>query len=59
MLTNVNLWDSVLSGTQIQQMSKSCVSNDEGNVYKWFDFLREGGPRLVGSSTCKPVEEGT
>ncbi|XP_078358813.1 uncharacterized protein LOC144643433 [Oculina patagonica] len=55
MLTNVNVWDSVLSGRLIQEMSKSCESNDryEGNVYKWADFLREGGPSLTQSLTCK------
>ena len=58
MLTNVNLWDSVLFGAQIQEMSKSCQSHDEGNVYKWLDFLREGGPRLVQLSTCKAEEAG-
>lgn len=60
MLTSVNLWDSVLSGTQIQEMSKSCDPNAHyaGNIYKWLDFLREGGPVLVQSPTCKAVKEG-
>ena len=60
MLTSVNLWDSVISGTQIQDMSKSCDPSDHyaGNVYKWLDFLREGGPVLVQSPTCKADKEG-
>ena len=60
MLLHVNLWDRVLPGLQIQEMSKSCESDDqyEGNVYKWLDFLREGGPKLVESPKCKPVEAG-
>ncbi|XP_078353573.1 uncharacterized protein LOC144638230 [Oculina patagonica] len=58
MLSNVNVWDRVVSGRQVQEMSKSCESNDrhEGNVYKWVDFLREGGPSLTQSPTCKAIE---
>ena len=37
MLTNVNVWDHVLSPAEIEKMSKSCLSG-EGNVYKWSDF---------------------
>ena len=33
MLTNVNVWDHVLSPAEIEKMSKSCLSG-EGNVYK-------------------------
>ena len=60
MLSHVNLWDSVLPGVRIQEMSKSCGPDDQydGNVYKWLDFLREGGPKLVKSPTCKLVEAG-
>jgi len=60
MLSHVNLWDNVLPGVQIQEMSKSCGPDDQydGNVYKWLDFLREGGPKLVKSPTCKLVEAG-
>lgn len=60
MLSHVNLWDNVLSGVRIQEMSKSCGPDDQydGNVYKWLDFLREGGPKLVESPTCKLVEAG-
>ena len=60
MLSRVNLWDRVLLGVRIQEMSKSCGPDDQyaGNVYKWLDFLREGGPKLVESPTCKLVEAG-
>ena len=56
MMTNVNVWDHVLSTAQIEQMSKSCLSG-EGNVYKWSDFIygREGKVRVVIPSPCKPL----
>ncbi len=61
MLSNVNVWNRVVSGRQVQDLSKSCESDDryEGNVYKWVDFLREGGPSLTQSLTCKAIEAGT
>ena len=56
MMTNVNVWDHVLSTAQIEQMSKSCLSG-EGNVYKWSDFIygREEKVRVVIPSPCKPL----
>ena len=56
MMTNVNVWDHVLSTAKIEQMSKSCLSG-EGNVYKWSDFIncREGKVRVVIPSPCKPL----
>ena len=56
MLSNVNVWDSVLPATQIKEMSQSCLSDvwNEGNVYKWIDFLRQGGAKLVEPSPCEP-----
>ena len=56
MMTNVNVWDHVLSIAQIEKMSKSCLSG-EGNVYKWSDFIhgREGKVRVVVPSPCKPL----
>ena len=61
LLSHVNLWDRVLPGVQIQEMSKSCGPDDQynGNVYEWLDFLREGGPKLVESPGCKVAEVGT
>ncbi|XP_073232102.1 neuronal pentraxin-1-like [Porites lutea] len=56
MLTNVNVWNYVLSTAQIKQMSKVCLPGREGNVYKWSDFIhgREGKARVVMPSPCKP-----
>ena len=58
MMTNVNVWDEVLSIALIEQMSKSCLSG-EGNVYKWSDFMygRVGKPRVVMPCPCKPLSE--
>lgn len=56
MLTNVNVWNYVLSRTQIKRMSKVCLPGRKGNVYKWSDFIhgREGKARVVMPSPCKP-----
>ena len=61
MLSNVNVWDHVLDGMLIKKRSKSCElkEGNEGNVFKWQDFLHEGGTRLVHPSPCKIVEHGT
>lgn len=37
---NLNIWDTMLSEEEINELSKSC-SAGEGNVYKWSDFLNE------------------
>ena len=54
MLSNVNVWDRVLGTSQIKEMSLSCLPDkeNEGNVYKWTDFLRQGGPKLIKPSPC-------
>ena len=54
MLSYVNVWDRVLCTSQIKEMSQSCLPDErnEGNVYKWIDFLRQGGPKLVKPSPC-------
>lgn len=56
MLSNVNVWDRVIPATQIKEMSQSCLSDEwnDGNLYKWIDFLRQGGVKLVGPSPCEP-----
>ena len=56
MLTNVSVWDHVLSPVEIEKMSKSCLSG-EGNVYKWSDFIHglKGKTRVVIPSPCKPM----
>ena len=56
MLSNVNVWDRVLSVADIKS-SKSCLLG-VGNVYRWTDFLREGGATLVQQSPCKRVAAG-
>ena len=60
MLSNVNLWNRVLSAVQIEDMSSSCLLDEwnAGNVYKWRDFLRESQTRLLKHSTCKPLGTG-
>lgn len=56
MLSNVNVWDSIVPAAKIKDMSTSCVLEqwNEANVYKWPDFLRQGGAKLVTPSPCKP-----
>ena len=56
MLTNVNVWNYVLSRAQIKRMSNVCLPGRKGNVYKWSDFIhgREGKARVVMPSPCKP-----
>ena len=56
MLTNVNVWDHVLSPAEIEKMSKSCLSG-EGNLYKWRYFIHglKGETRIVIPSPCKPM----
>ena len=56
MLTNVSVWDHVLSPVEIEKMSKSCLSG-EGNVYNWSDFIHglKGKTRVVIPSPCKPM----
>ena len=56
MLSNVNVWDQVLSEAQITDISTSCQldKQNEGNVYKWPDFLRNGGAMLINPSPCEP-----
>ena len=56
MLSNVNVWNRLLPDTQVKEMSQSCLPDkwNEGNVYKWPDFLRRGGAKLVKPSPCQP-----
>ncbi len=58
MISNVNIWDTFLSASKIKEMSKSCLLDEEndGNVYKWRDFLRRGGVKLVKPTPCKPFK---
>lgn len=55
-LTNVNLWNYVLSGSTIKAYSRSCRSG-RGNVYKWADFRYgiKGKTAVVIPSPCYPL----
>ena len=54
LLSYVNVWNRVFGNSEIREMSLSCLLDEgnEGNVYKWTDFLRQGGPKLVNPSSC-------
>ncbi|XP_078366330.1 neuronal pentraxin-2-like [Oculina patagonica] len=56
MMTNVNLWDHVLSAEEIESLSKSCLSG-KGNVLKWSHFThgRKGNTKLVIPSPCESL----
>ena len=56
MLSYVNLWDEVLPPEDIKEMSTSCLLDEwnEANVFKWPDFLSQGGVMLVKPSPCQP-----
>ena len=60
MLSYVNMWDEVLLPKDIKEMSTSCLLDEwnEATVYKWPDFLSQGGARLVKPSPCKPLAMG-
>ena len=57
MLSNVNIWNKVLTDEQIETMSTSCDLDEASDrkVYDWLDFLYKGGATLVKPSPCKPV----
>lgn len=56
MMTNLNVWDHVLSAEEIERSSKSCLSG-EGNVMKWSDLIHglRGKTELVIPSPCKSL----
>ncbi len=55
LLTDVNVWSTVLSPEDIAKQAESCFSG-EGNLYRWNDFIFcvKGDPRIVIPSCCKP-----
>ena len=61
MLSNVNVWDHMLTDTQVKEMSTSCLLDEwnAGNVYGWRSFLEKADARLVTESPCKPLGTGT
>lgn len=56
MMTNLNVWDHVLSAEEIEISSKSCLSG-EGNVVRWTDLIRgrRGKTKLFIPSPCKSL----
>lgn len=60
MLSNVNVWDQVLTDEEIEEMSTSCLLDEwnAGNVFKWSNFLNQAATRLVKPSTCEPLGVG-
>ena len=52
-LTNVNLWNRVLSQEEIKDQSRSCILG-EGNILKWTDFVgkEQGNVRVECSHAC-------
>ena len=51
----VNMWNKVLSSSEILNMSKSC-SNGVGNFLRWKDFVTglNGNVKNVTPTTCSP-----
>ena len=51
----VNMWNKVLSSSEILHMSKNC-SNGIGNYLRWKDFATglHGNVRNVNPTTCSP-----
>lgn len=56
-LSEVNVWDNVLSEDVIHGMSQNCHSN-HGNVFQWFDFKNgvQGNAQVKKPSICEPAE---
>ena len=56
MMTNLNVWDHVLSAEEIESSSKSYLSG-KGNVMKWSDLIHglRGKTELVIPSSCKSL----
>lgn len=54
LLTDVNVWSTVLSDAVIADLAESCFSS-EGNVYRWNDFIYgvKGEARIVIPSCCE------
>ena len=53
-LTDVNMWSTVLSDSDIADQASSCFS-EEGNLYRWNDFIYgvRGEARIVIPSCCE------
>ena len=55
LMSDVNVWDHVLTARKISRLSKSCPSGD-GNVLKWSDFKSgaRGAVAVIQPSSCEP-----
>ena len=55
MMSQVNLWNRVLTAQEISHMSKSCRS-EGGNVLKWSDVKHgiRGAVQVIEPSPCSP-----
>ena len=53
-LTDLNIWNRVLSTSEISKLSKSCPGG-QGNVKKWPDFKIgiRGNVRVISPSACE------
>jgi len=53
-MTNVNMWDRVLTAQEITALSQSCTGGGEGNILKWSDLKDkgEGQTTLFCSDAC-------
>ena len=51
----VNMWNKVLSSSEILEMSKNC-SRGVGNFLRWYDFVTglHGNVSIVTPTTCSP-----
>lgn len=54
LLTNLNVWDLALCPDTIARISKGCLYEEPGSVYKWsyFKYGVRGQSRLVVPSPC-------
>jgi len=53
-MTNVNMWDRVLTVQELAALSQSCTGGGEGNILKWSDLKDkgEGQTTLFCSDAC-------
>ena len=58
-LSEVNVWDHVISAHNISRMSEACTP-EEGNVISWFDLEKpdvKGNVKIIKPSSCKRQAE--
>ncbi|XP_078363951.1 neuronal pentraxin-1-like [Oculina patagonica] len=61
LMTNLNVWDYVLCQNDIARISKACLHEEPGTVYKWTDLKHgvKGKPRVLVPSPCVSQVEGS